>query len=127
MNKYVLDASALLALLNAEQGSDLVQDRLPQSIVSAVNLAEVVTRLSILGMPEKAIRETMDLLALEIFAFDENQAFEAGFLSIYTRPLGLSFGDRACLALARSIQAVAVTADRAWKELEIGVEIELIR
>jgi PIN domain nuclease of toxin-antitoxin system len=123
----VLDASALLGLLNAEQGSDLVQDRLPQSIISAVNLAEVVTRLSILGMPEKAIRETMDLLALEIFAFDEKQAFEAGFLSIYTRPLGLSFGDRACLALARSIQAVAVTADRAWKELEIGVEIELIR
>jgi len=92
-----------------------------------VNLAEVVTRLSILGMPEGEVREALTVLGLEIIAFDEEQAFRAGLLSAYTQPLGLSLGDRACLALALTTHATALTADRVWKDLDIGVEIKLIR
>jgi len=88
-----------LALLNAEEGSDLVQEFLPRSVVSTINLAEAVTRLSNIGMPEVEIREALNVLGLEIIAFDEDQAFRAGLLSAYTQPLGLSLGDRACLAL----------------------------
>ena len=127
MSKYVLDASALLALLNAEKGADLVQGFLPQSIISAVNLAEVVTRLSAVGMLEDQIRDALAYLGLEIIPFDEDQAFQSGLLYISTQPFGLSLGDRACLALAQTTGATAVTSDRAWKDLDIKVDIKLIR
>ena len=123
----MLDASALLALLNSEEGSGLVQDLLSRSVISTVNLAEVVTRLSILGMPEGEIREALTVLGLEIIPFDEEQAFRAGLLSVYTQPLGLSLGDRTCLALALITHTIALTADRSWEKLDIGVEIKLIR
>jgi ribonuclease VapC len=125
--EYVLDASALLALLNAETGADLVQDFLPNASISTVNLAEVVTRLSVVGMPENDIRNTLTLLGLEVIHFDEEQAYQAGLLYSYGRVYGLSLGDRACLALARMSAATAVTADRAWEELDLGIEIKLIR
>lgn len=127
MVEYVLDASALLALLNAETGADLVQDFLPDASISTVNLAEVVTRLSAVGMPENDIRNTLTLLGLEVIHFDEEQAYQAGLLYSYGRVYGLSLGDRACLALARTSAATAVTADRAWEELDLGIEIKLIR
>jgi len=127
VSDYALDASALLALLNAEEGSDLVQGFLPQSVISTVNLAEVVTRLSILGIPEGEVRNALTVLGLKSVPFDEEQAFRAGLLSAYTQPLGLSLGDRACLALALTTHAVALTADRVWKDLDIGVVIKLIR
>jgi PIN domain nuclease of toxin-antitoxin system len=92
-----------------------------------VNLAKVVTRLSSLGMPEVEIHEALTVLGLEIIPFDEEQAFRAGLLSAYTQPFGLSLGDRACLALALTTHAIALTADRGWKKLDIGVEINLIR
>ena len=127
MSERVLDASALLALLNAEKGADRVQDLLPQAVISAVNLAEVVTRLSAIGMPEAEIRNTLALLGLETIPFGEEQAYQAGLLYPPTQPLGLSLGDRACLALAKTTTATAVTADRAWGDLDIGIAINLIR
>jgi ribonuclease VapC len=127
MSNYVLDASALLALLNAESGADLVQDLLPESIISTVNLAEVVSRLASVGMPADEIRNILALLGLEIVAFEKEQAFETGFLSPATRSFGLSLGDRACLALAKVASATAVTADQAWGNLDLEVEVKLVR
>ena len=127
MNDYVLDASALLTLLNTEKGADLVQELLPRAVISSVNLAEVVTRLSLLKIPEIEIHEILDPLGLEIIPFDENQAFQAGVLSKITQSLGLSLGDRACLALAVTTHKNVVTADRIWKELKLGIEIQLVR
>ena len=127
MTEYVLDASALLALLNAENGADLVQELLPESVVSAVNLAEVVIRLSTIGMPEHEIREVLSLLGLVIVPYDEKQAYQTGFIQYHGKSLGLSLGDRACLSLAKEVGATAVTADRAWIDLEIGIPIRLIR
>jgi ribonuclease VapC len=126
-NNYVLDASALLSLLNSEEGSDLVQSCLPHSVISTVNLAEVVTCLSLVGIPEGEVHQALTILGLEIIPFDEEQAYCSGYLSIHTQPFGLSLGDRACLALALTNQSTAVTADRSWKKLELGVEIKLIR
>ena len=127
MSKYVLDASALMALLNAEVGAELVQNFLPAAVISTVNLAEVVTRLSVFGMPDDKIQESLTVLGLDAIPFDDEQAFRAGFLSTYTQSLGLSLGDRACLALALSTDSTAVTADKAWRSLDIGVDIKLIR
>lgn len=127
MSDFVLDASALLALLNAEEGADLVRDMLPNAVVSAVNLAEVVTRLTAIGMPEGEIRDALALLGLQATPFDEAQGYQTGLFYPQGKLLGLSLGDRACLALAYTTDATAVTADQAWEGLDIGVEIKLIR
>jgi PIN domain nuclease of toxin-antitoxin system len=126
VHKYVLDASALLALLNAETGGDLVLSLLPKAVISTVNLAEVVTRLAVTGMPEQKIRETLSLFGLEAIPFSEEQAFLAGMIYLQTKSLGLSLGDRACLALAQATDATAVTADRAWGDLSLAVGVKVI-
>lgn len=127
MNKVILDASALLALLNNETGANTVRELLPDAMISTVNLAEVVTRFSLLGMPEEQIRDVLNLLGLDIISFDEEQAFLAGLFAVETYSLGLSLGDRVCLALASLIGATAITADRVWNNLNLGVRIQLIR
>lgn len=127
MSRVVLDASALLALLNQEEGAERVAPFLADAVISTVNLAEVVTRLALAGMPETAIRETLALLPLESVPFDVGQAIEVGLLAPMTKPSGLSLGDRACLVLARRLDATAVTADQAWVGIDAGVAVELIR
>lgn len=127
MSSTVLDASAILALLNDEPGADLVQQALPDALVSCINLAEVVTRLTLIGMPESHVREVISYLGLDVRVFDEEQAFQTGLLAASTHARGLSLGDRACLALALACNASALTADRAWKELELPVDVRFIR
>ena len=127
MNKCVLDASAILALLNDESGAGMVQELLPSAIISAVNYAEVVTRLSLLGMPVDEIHEALDMLGLDIISYDEGLSFQTGALAIVTKQYGLSLGDRACLALALKTGYPAVTSDKVWQELNVGVDIKLIR
>lgn len=127
MSRVVLDASAILALLNQEEGAERVAPFLSDAVISTVNLAEVVTRLALAGMPETAIRETLALLPLESVPFDVGQAIEVGLLAPMTKPSGLSLGDRACLVLARRLDATAVTADQAWVGIDAGVAVELIR
>ena len=127
MPKVVIDASALLALLNAESGADVVAEALPGGVISAVNLSEVVAKLCEAGMPEKAIHQALQPLGLESVPFDEEQAYQAGLLRIATKNMGVSLGDRACLSLAKMRGAVALTADRTWAELSIGATINVIR
>ena len=95
--------------------------------MSAANLCEVVTKLAERGWEEAQIRAEISAFALEIMSFDERLAFDAGLLRMATRPFGLSLADRACLALARRLGLPAYTADRAWQQLSIGVEIRLTR
>lgn len=127
MPEVVLDASALLALLNAEQGAELVAEALPEAAISAVNLSEVVAKLAEAGMPAGAIRQAMRGLGLEVIPFDEEQAYQAGLLRVATKGAGLSLGDRGCLSLAGRLAVPAITADRTWAELSVGVTIKVIR
>jgi len=123
----VLDASALLILLNDEPGSDSVEAALPGAAMSAVNVSEVVSKLADRGMPPEAIRTALMGLGLDVLPFDLEMAFVAGALRPGTRSLGLSFGDRACLALAVTLERTVLTADRNWKSLRLGVKIRLVR
>jgi PIN domain nuclease of toxin-antitoxin system len=123
----VIDASALLALLNDEPGADVVAEALPEGVISAVNLSEVVAKLCDAGMPEKAIHHALQPLGIEIVPFDEEQAYQAGLLRTSTQDFGISLGDRACLSLAKKLGIDALTADRAWTELSIGTTIKVIR
>jgi ribonuclease VapC len=123
----VLDASALLALINSEPGWKVVAATLPEAAISAVNLAEVVTKMVDIGIPEEdAWAEAADLVPL-IIGFGPELARATAGLRVMTRQLGLSLGDRACLALARQLHLPALTADTAWRRLSIGVEIRFLR
>lgn len=127
MAEAVIDASALLALLKAEPGADIVTEALPGAVISAINLSEVVAKLSETGMPEKAIRQALQPLALQIIPFDEEQAYQAGLLRASTQSAGFSLGDRACLSLAKMLGVPALTADKAWAGIRVGTEIKVIR
>jgi len=109
----VLDASALLALLNREPGHEEIARSISRSAISAVNLSEVVAKLSESGMPGGEIRNALDGLALEVHAFERAQAYRAGLLRTETKPRSLSFGDRACLALGQHLDLPVLTTDRA--------------
>ena len=126
MARTVLDASALLALLNEEPGADDVIDVLPDAVVSAVNLAEVASKLADAGMPADAVRDALGGLGVEVAPFDSADALDTGLLRPRTRTGGLSLGDRACLALAGRLGAPAMTTDRVWKRLRVGVKVCLI-
>ena len=127
MSSVVLDASALLALLNAEPGSEEVERAIPGAAISTVNLSEVVAKLVENGMPEDAVRAVLGEIELEVHPFDLETAYQAGALRNETRKLGLSFGDRACLAFGRRLGWPVLTTDRDWKKLEVGVEVRVIR
>ncbi|OIQ94773.1 PIN domain protein [mine drainage metagenome] len=114
MSEAVLDASAVLTLLLGEPGADKVQATLPGALISAVNLAEVISKLCERGMPSDQAALAIDSIGVEIVAFDGEQARLSGELRPLTRILGLSLGDRACLALARLRNLPAITADVAW-------------
>ncbi|MCH7654118.1 MAG: type II toxin-antitoxin system VapC family toxin [Chloroflexi bacterium] len=127
MNRYVLDASALLALIQNEPGANVVEDVISSGWISTVNLSEVITKLTDDGMAEDDIREVVEGLQVNSVPFSLDQAYVAGLMRADTRMLGLSFGDRACLSLAKQLDTAAVTTDRIWTQLSIGVEIQLIR
>jgi ribonuclease VapC len=123
----VLDASALLALINAEPGGDVVAATLPEASISVINLAEVVTKMIDIGISLRdAWAEAADLVPV-IVDFDAELGRRTAGLRASTRSLGLSLGDRACLALAEHLHLPALTADQAWGNLAIGIEIRLIR
>ncbi|MCH7624367.1 MAG: type II toxin-antitoxin system VapC family toxin [Chloroflexi bacterium] len=127
MNRYVLDASALLALIQNEPGANVVEDVISSGWISTVNLSEVITKLTDDGIAEDDIREVIEGLQVNSVPFSLDQAYVAGLMRADTKMLGLSFGDRACLSLAKQLDTAAVTTDRIWTQLSIGVEIQLIR
>lgn len=128
MNSIVLDASALLAVLNREPGAErLTPQLLSAAISSAVNLAEVQSKLVSRGIkPDEAWEATISPIR-ESAVFTDEQAKIAGSLIVRTSGFGLSIGDRACLALGIALKAPVYTADRSWKNLKLGVRIHLVR
>ncbi len=123
----VLDASALLAFLHGEPGEKRVSAVLEGARISAVNWSEVV---------QKSLQRQVDIEGMEqefievgvIFEpFTPQQAETAARLWSRTRNHGLSLADRACLALAIERQAPVFTADRAWAELDLDLDIRIVR
>lgn len=124
---YVLDASALLAMLQAEPGAELVEQVLENAVISAVNWSEVVQKAAEAGVDTRGLRRQIEALGLRILPFDAADAERAAALREATRAAGLSLGDRACLAVAALCGVPALTADRAWSELDLPVEVEQVR
>ena len=127
MADWVLDSSAVLACLRDEPGGEMAESAFPDSVISAVNLVEVVSRLIEAGYVDEEAERHAVSGAYSVVGLDQALAMRAGVLRRQTRHLGLSLGDRACLALAERERLPVLTADRAWASLDIGVEIRLIR
>jgi ribonuclease VapC len=128
MNRMVVDSSLLLAVIHEEQGSEkITPELLTRAIISTVNLAEVQGKLVSSGWPPDEAWADATGSVREIVAFTTDHAQAAGSLIAETRALGLSLGDRACLALALSLNAPVYTADRSWKNLKLGLRIHVIR
>ena len=126
----ILDASAIIALLEGEPGHRTVADIVAEGAsIGAVNLAEVATRVMRLSGSAEEIRSIIDELPLQIFDVTRDLAVEAGVMSTVTKRFGLSLGDRLCLALASREKQPAITADRSWTEAGplVGVTVQLIR
>jgi ribonuclease VapC len=128
MSRIVLDASALLAILNQEPGAEMLTPELLSGAASStVNLAEVQGKLVGKGLaPDDAWEATLSPIR-EAVGFTIEHARLAGDLIGQTRSRGLSLGDRACLALGLALKAPIYTADRTWKDLKLGVRIHVIR
>jgi len=126
LSEAVLDSSAVIAVLRAEPGADKVATVLPGALLSAVNLAEIVTKLCEQGMSADEAHLAIETTGVVIVDFDDEQACMTGGLRNETRSAGLSLGDRACLALSRKKNLPAMTADQVWGKLN-GFDIILIR
>jgi ribonuclease VapC len=131
-HKIVIDTSAIIALLNQEKGFEVIERELGNAIVSSVNFSEAITvanreifendkTFRIGGI--NLLRNTFP----HIIDFNIEQAIIAASFDEITKKYGLSLGDRACLALAKYKNYSVLTGDRVWKELELGIDIRLIR
>ena len=128
MSRIVLDASAILAVIHQEPGCEkLTPDLLAQAVASTVNLAEVQSRLVGREWTSDEAWEDATSPIQEAVPFTEEQARIAGDLIVRTRHLGLSLGDRACLALGMALKIPVYTSEKTWKSLRLGVPIHVIR
>jgi PIN domain nuclease of toxin-antitoxin system len=125
--RYVLDSSALIALVRREPGWEKVDGVLEQSVICAVNLAESLGKLVQKGGEPRLTERLLRSLALEVLPFDEELAWASQDLSALAWTHGVSFADRACLALARQLGLSVITSNPAWKKLGAGVRITLFR
>lgn len=121
----VLDASAVLALLQNEPGAERIDGLLSIAAISSVNAAEVVNKLIRSGANPAGAAATMRAISCPILPVDADLALRAAMLAADVK--GLSLGDRICLALAEREGVPALTTDRAWAQLGLAIEVELIR
>jgi PIN domain nuclease of toxin-antitoxin system len=127
MASAVLDSSAVLAVLNAEPGADMVIAALDDALLSTVNYAEVITKIVERGSTYKEAEAALQLITATVVDFDLALAQRTGALRVETLKRGLSLGDRACLSLAEREGLPAITGDRSWLGAVSSVEVRLIR
>ncbi len=128
MNEIVLDASAVLTVIQHERGAErLTADVLNNAVISTVNLAEVQSKLVKNGYsPTVGWKDALELVSA-VEPFTSDHARIAGDLIATTEKYGLSLGDRSCLALAIALKAPVYTTEQTWRHLKIGVPIHVIR
>jgi ribonuclease VapC len=127
MAEAVLDASALIAFLRNEPGADKVADVLNRSCISAVNLAETFGKMVEYGKELEAVAFQVERLRIPVIPFDGEQARIAASLWKQTRAVGMSLGDRVCLALALTTSLPAFATEDDWVTYNFGVQVVKIR
>ncbi len=123
----VLDTSAVLAWLRGEDGAATVDPLLATAIMATPNWSELAQKLLQHGVDARRTLARLQVLGIAVEPFTDTDALAAAELWPHTRSAGLSLGDRACLAVARRLELPATTADRAWKGIELELDVHLIR
>lgn len=127
MAGVVLDTSAIIAVINNEPGAERVLLVSDGASVSTLIVAEVASWLAVRDVHEDEVHRTIADFKLVVQPFHQAQAITTGLLVAKTRRRGLSLADRACLALAMELGMPVLTGDRVWRDLDIGVEVQLFR
>ncbi len=125
--KWVVDASAVLAAIQDEQGGEYVKKHIDRCIISSVNWSEVLQKLSSSGSDVDKIDASLNALGLRVIDFTEDDGRISASLWPSCKSLGLSLADRACIATGLRLKTKIITADRAWKKLDIKSQLQLIR
>ncbi len=125
----IVDSSVVLAVLLAETNWRATAELLPLSAISTANLAEVAARLSRTGLTAQEAEAILNELPMEAIPLARHTAIAAGLMEQATKALGLSMGDRICIALGQELGLPVYTADRKWISLPDAAErdIRLIR
>lgn len=123
----VLDASALLAYLQDEPGSEVIDQVLAESLISSVNWAEVVQKSIAARVNVDGMIDDLQIMGLRIEPFTPEDGELTGRLWSQTKQAGLSLGDRACLSLGLRWGVPVLTSDRAWADLDISLDVQVIR
>lgn len=121
-DQVVLDTTAILTLLAMDEGHEVIAENLENAVVSSVTLSEVITILVRRGLKHEDVAQSLKDTFPQVEAFNAEQAvIAASFVEG-----GLSFGDRACLALAKYYGSPILTANNIWKQLDLGIELKSI-
>ena len=128
MARIVLDASVLLAHLNGEPGAERAEAYFGDALISAVNWSEAIAKLTERGVSLGLARQALSRYGLQVVHLDQELGeWTGGALRPKTKALGLSLGDRACLAPAQRQALPVLTADKTWKQLDLAIEVQLLR
>ena len=114
-------------MFKAEPGWDRVVAVLPRAVLSTVNAAEVYSKLVEWKLTREEQMKFQAMLVNLVVPYDNDLALRTGALRAATQEFGLSFADRACLALAQRLGVRVMTADKIWAKVKTGVEIDVIR
>ena len=127
MSAIVFDSSVVIAILKQERGFESAEELLSKALISTVNLAEVATYLARNSVPRETIQEVLASFPIQVVPVEESLAIETGCLYPSCKHLGLSLGDRACLALAISRKLPVLTADLVWSQLDLEISVQVLR
>jgi len=128
MASVVFDASAILALLRNEPGAAVVAQYAGDGMISAVNFQEVIKELLRRGVSIDASLELLDALHLDVRPHGREEAVASAALYLVTSQYGSGLGDRTCMALAIAENLPALTADKAWANVQVaGLKVQLVR
>jgi ribonuclease VapC len=122
----VFDTSTVLALIKGERGAREAGLRAGSAGISAINWAEVWAVAHRQGVPDARVRGVQGL-GLRVVPLEGNVSELAAGLRFNLSGLTLSLADCCCLALGIEKGLPVYTADREWLDLELDVDIRLIR
>jgi ribonuclease VapC len=127
VTSVVLDASALMAFLHSEPGGDVVWEALSQALISAINYSEVLKKAIERGKGPHRVASAIRSLSVTIVPFDASLAMTSAELYPQAKPHGMSFADRACLALGVERKLTVLTAERKMRLVTLPIKVKLIR
>ncbi|WP_342267542.1 type II toxin-antitoxin system VapC family toxin [Candidatus Tisiphia endosymbiont of Empis tessellata] len=124
--KFLLDTSAIIALLKQESGYKILEDVIASSALSSVNLSELVSVLTRSNIKENEIDTIITDIVPDIIPFSESISIKAGKLISLTKDYGLSLGDRACIATGSYYNMEIYTTDKIWLKLSDKLPVKII-